>query len=142
MVAPSRQSGAAGACHCGPQRPRAGGRFPLLPAVALVLLPKCPLCLGAWLGLLGAGAGSWLQAAWGTPLWLALMTLPVGALLARARFRRDRWLLLAGLAGAAALLAGKCWTNLQLLAAGFILLAGASVWSTAAPAHGLPKEDS
>lgn len=30
---------------------RAGFAASILPGVALVLLPKCPLCLAAWLGL-------------------------------------------------------------------------------------------
>jgi hypothetical protein len=115
-----------GVCRC-----RTAEQLPLLPVIALALLPKCPLCLGVWLGLIGAaGAGSWLKAAWGTPLNLVLLTLTVGTLVQRAR-RSGRVLpLLLSLPGATAVMAEKYLTEPPLLWAGFGLLIAAVVWNS------------
>ncbi len=103
----------------------------LVPAVLLVLLPKCPLCVAAYLGVFGSlGAGSWVRAAWGPPLGAGLLAFTLGALALRARRSRDIRPLLLGLAGAATLLAGKFALDLPpLVYAGAALLLGASLWS-------------
>jgi len=45
-------------CRRGSRR-RAGVAASILPGAALVLLPKCPLCLAAWLGLMtGVGVSA------------------------------------------------------------------------------------
>ena len=113
-------------------RARSAGRhLPLLPTVALVLLPKCPLCLAAYLGVLGSlGAGAWVKGAWGLPLGAGLLTLTLGALALRAARGGDRRPPLVGLAGALALLGGKFLLDAPpLLYLGAAALAFASLWS-------------
>lgn len=97
-----------------------------------MLLPKCPLCIAAWLGILGSlGANSWLSAVWGTPLAVGLLSFAVGAMALRARRSRDPRQLLVGTLGAATLLVGKCVIDAPvLLYGGFALLMGASFWSS------------
>jgi hypothetical protein len=109
----------------------AARHLPLLPALALVLLPKCPLCAAAYLGILGSlGASSWVQGAWGLPLGAGLLAMTLGALALRARRTGDYCPPLLGLAGAAALLGGKFVLDAApLLYAGAAALAAASIWS-------------
>jgi hypothetical protein len=48
-----------GQCCKGHARRRAGFAASILPGTALVLLPKCPLCLAAWLGVVtGVGVSA------------------------------------------------------------------------------------
>ncbi|WP_437876847.1 hypothetical protein [Sorangium sp. So ce513] len=110
---------------------RAGRHLPLVPAVALVLLPKCPLCVAAYLGILGSvGASAWLREAWGLPLGAGLLALALGALALRALRTQDHRPPLLGLAGAAALLCGKFILDATPVTwAGAALLFGASLWS-------------
>jgi hypothetical protein len=113
-------------------RARSAGRhLPLLPALALVLLPKCPLCVAAYLGILGSfGASAWVHGAWGLPLGVGLLGVTLGALSLRALRSRDYRPPLVGLAGAAALLAGKFGSDAPpLLYAGAAALLCASLWS-------------
>ena len=107
-------------CACGrsPSPPRSGAGKPLtlLPAVALVLLPKCPLCLMAWFGGLGSlGVISWLNGLWGAPLAVGLLIVTDSALVLRAWRSRDWVPLLVGLLGSGALLAGKLLADAPLL---------------------------
>ena len=44
-------------CAAGPRRRRAGLAWALAPWVALAALPKCPLCIVAYLSAIGIGAG-------------------------------------------------------------------------------------
>lgn len=122
-------------CNCA--RPRTwktrAGHLGLLPAIALAVLPKCPLCLAAWFGLLGvAGVNSWLSAAWSFPVWVTLLSFTVGVLAWRARSGGDGRPLAAGVLGAAALLAGKYLTGTLLTGIGLVLLAAAYLWSSRA----------
>jgi hypothetical protein len=96
-----------------------------------MVLPKCPLCVAAYLGVLGSlGASSWLRAAWGLPLAAVLLSFALGALVLRAVRSGEYRPPLAGLAGAAALLAGKLAIDAPLVCwAGAALLTGASLWS-------------
>lgn len=122
------------ACNCPRARPRARSRKQLsfIPAMVLLLLPKCPLCFAAWLGTLGSfGASSWLRFIWGTPLAIILLGVTVGSFALRAWRSRDVRPLLLGMLGALGLFGGKEileLLSLQLL--GLVLLIGASVWST------------
>jgi hypothetical protein len=124
-----------GACGCASGAPSSSGvvrrYLPLAPTIALVLLPKCPLCVAAYFGLVGSlGAGSWLLAAWGLPLGAGLLALTLGALTLRARRSRDYRPPLVGLAGAASLLAGQFVLDAQPLHyAGVGILIGATLWS-------------
>src|SRR5580700_3154570 len=60
--------------------------LPFLPAVAVALLPKCPVCATAYLGVFGSiGARGWFQAAWGLPLASLCLVATLGALGFRAR---------------------------------------------------------
>jgi hypothetical protein len=106
------------ACRCRP--------LPIVPAMLLVVLPKCPLCLGAWFGFFGAvGVGSWVAGVWGVPLGAALLAITVSVLAVRAFRTHDLRPVPFGLVGAAALLAGEHFSNVLLLCAGgcFLLLA-------------------
>jgi hypothetical protein len=108
------------ACRCRP--------LPVLPAILLLILPKCPLCLGAWFGLFGAvGVSSWIVAAWGLPLAGALVTIAFAALAVRAFRNHDLRPLVPGLLAAVALLAGKQFNDLWLLCLGGSLLLLASL---------------
>lgn len=107
-------------CACGrsPSPPRSGARrhLTLLPAIALVLLPKCPLCLMAWFGGLGSlGLISWVSGLWGAPLALGLLIVTDSALVLRARRSHEWGPLLVGLLGSGALLAGKLLVEAPLL---------------------------
>lgn len=127
------EDASAPSCECDSPRPgaRVGRHLPLLPAVALILLPKCPLCLAAWLGVFSFfGAGTWLSAVWGMPLAAGLLSFTVGALALRAWRSRDGRPLATGVLGSAALLAGKCLMDMPLLIClGLGMLIGASLWS-------------
>lgn len=121
------------ACHCAsPGGAKGGGQLPLLPAIALVLLPKCPLCFAAWFGVLGSfAAGSWLRSIWGLPMAATLLSFAIGSLALRARRRGNIRPLLTGVLGALALLGGKYLLDLPYLAySGLILLIGSSLWSS------------
>ena len=65
-----------------------GGAASVLPGVALVLLPKCPLCLAAWLTVASGGAisaTSAVQIRWAiVVLWVAIL------MFAAAQFVRRR----------------------------------------------------
>lgn len=109
----------------------ASRHLPLLPALAVVLLPKCPLCVAAYLGILGSlGVGSWLRDVWGLALGAGLLAFTIGALALRALRKRRIHRLLVGVCGATAVLGGKFFVEAPLLPyAGAAALAFASIWS-------------
>lgn len=111
---------------------RAGRHVSLAPALLLVLLPKCPLCLAGWWSVLGSiGASAWVQSAWGWPLGVALLSSAVGGLIWRGHRRRDYRPALLGVIGAAGLLWGRCLASApaSLPIAGAVVLVVASSWS-------------
>jgi hypothetical protein len=59
----------------------------LAPAFGMGLLPKCPACLGAYLGILGsAGAAT----ATGRTLWIGATSVAVGVAMGARVWRRRR----------------------------------------------------
>ena len=81
----------------GPKRPLAGrissAVASILPGAALVLLPKCPLCLAAWLTVATGIGISAAAVAWTRELvvavWIILLARMVGqAFSLRTRFQR------------------------------------------------------
>ncbi|HKV40826.1 MAG TPA: hypothetical protein VJX67_16560 [Blastocatellia bacterium] len=80
----------------------------LLPALAVVALPKCPFCLLAYFGILGSfGLGASLYQSWLLPISLILLGAVVAMLAFSARRRRGYALLASGLLGAVSILGGK-----------------------------------
>jgi hypothetical protein len=59
-----------------------GAAASLLPGAALLLLPKCPLCLAAWLGLAGIGVSA-AAAAWMRCLIVLIWVVAVALVAAR-----------------------------------------------------------
>ena len=86
--------------HCcaggGPSRPLARRLFragaSLVPGLVLVLLPKCPLCLAAWLAIVTGVTVSGVAAARVRGLalvfWLAGLALAAALVICRRAFRR------------------------------------------------------
>lgn len=141
----------AAACSCGSPGTRptparrvdlrsARGQWPLLPALALVLLPKCPLCLLAYCSVLGSlGASSALIATWGLPLGGGLLATAVVALALRARSSGCYGPLLFGSAAAVVMLGAKFVRPTPgLLYAGAVALVAASLWSVHGQAQARP----
>jgi hypothetical protein len=111
------------------RRRRVGSLFTMLPAVALVALPKCPLCVAGYLGVAGFGV-AWLRAGWGLPLTSALLVAGVVAPVVAARRRRAYGPLFAAMAAVAAIVSAEIALDSRLLVCvGATLLAGASLWS-------------
>ena len=76
---------------CGGRGPRRlfGIAAPVLPGVLLVLLPKCPLCLAAWLGVV-MGAG-WAESAVGWVREVLVVSWLVGVLGLVWGWRSNSW---------------------------------------------------
>jgi hypothetical protein len=66
---------------------RRAGWLAVVPGLALIAAPKCPLCLAAYLSLLGVGAGAASAAA---PLFapIGVALVAATALVALVRWRR------------------------------------------------------
>ncbi len=71
------------------------GSWSIIPAVAAAAMPKCPLCLAAFLSTIGVGVG--VETRWLLPLMLAFL----------ARRRRGYKPFSLGLGGAIFVLSGK-----------------------------------
>jgi hypothetical protein len=104
----------------------------LLPALLIAALPKCPLCLLAYAGVVGSlGLDPILYRAWLLPLTLAFAAAALIMLAYRAPRRRGYGPLLLGAAAVAMIVAGKFLLDfLPLLVAGMLLLLAASVWNS------------
>jgi hypothetical protein len=120
-------------CGCSRSAPRVVGRrdLPLLPVIALALLPNCPLCVMAWCGIVCSLEGrSWVIQVWGTPLAVGLLSVPIGAVVVRALHSRNWRPCLVAVLGSGALVAGKCVNGAWPVVYGGVgLLIVASVWS-------------
>ena len=124
-------------CKCGQSQtdvhPSGGGKgaLSLFPALTLVLLPKCPLCLAAWFGVLGSvGADTWLRSVWGTPLAVILLGITLASIGFRAWSRHDLRPFLLAVLSAVGVFYGKYVVELRSVEfGGMALLACASVWS-------------
>jgi hypothetical protein len=135
-VSSPKPTEAAPECACGlatQARAGIGEHIPLVSAILIALLPKCPLCLAAWLGIIGsASVSSWLNRVWGVPLTAGFLSIAIGTLALRAWRQRDSRPFWLGLLGAAAVLYGKCIVTVPLLLlAGLGLLIGATFWNRA-----------
>jgi len=124
-------------CNCGCGRAanrklRAGKHLPLLPVIALVFLPKCPLCLMAWFGILGSlEVSAWVFDIWGVPLIVGLLSSVICVLVLRGHRSRDFCPLLVGMLGAGIFLSSKYLFDAQIMIyAGSCLLIGALFWSS------------
>ncbi len=104
-----------------------------IPGLLLALLPvgTCAACLPAYAAVLSSlGIGTLPEGPYLFPLTAALLGVGVGSLGWRAKRRRGHRPLLAGIAGAGALLAGRFAIGSSLLAyAGLAVLLLASIWS-------------
>jgi hypothetical protein len=101
----------------------------VVPAFAVAMLPKCPLC---WMAILGAlGLGSIISLAWLQGLTILFLAVALGALAFRARRIHRYGPLLLGAAAAAAVYFFKFVVDLEtaVYAAGASLIA-ASVWNS------------
>lgn len=101
--------------------------YPLLPAVGLAILPKCPFCLIALASSIGLGylARTW----WLVPLTSVCFVVVVGSLALRARRRHSYASLYLGLTALAIILLGKYQlNNMPLTYMGLALLIFASLW--------------
>jgi hypothetical protein len=101
--------------------------YPLLPAVGLAILPKCPFCLIALASSIGLGylARTW----WLVPLTSICFVAAVGSLAMRARRRRTYAPLYLGLSGLVIVFLSKYQlNNTPLTYMGLALLVFASLW--------------
>lgn len=98
-----------------------------LPAILLAFLPKCPLCIGAYLTAAGVGGLQFLaQRTWTIPIALALLLAHVTLVYRRSRRTRSTLALIFALAGAITLLTSIAIAGVPLLAAAGALLIGVS----------------
>lgn len=104
----------------------------LVPALLIAALPKCPLCLLAYAGVLGSlGLDPILYRAWLLPVTLAFAAAALVMLAYGAPRRRGYRPLLLGALAVAMIVAGKfSFESVPLLVAGMALLLAASVWNS------------
>lgn len=114
--------------HAATPKKRWRFNFALLPALAVAMLPKCPLCLMSVLSVVGLG--SLISVTWLFPLTVSLLGLVVAVQAWGAYRRRSYKPVLMSLAGAAAVLLGRFQIEfMPLVYAGMAMLIGASLWN-------------
>jgi protein SCO1/2 len=113
-----------------------------VPALLLALLPKCPLCLGAYLSAVGVGAAQVQAVARHplmVPLLIALLLVHLRAVYRRSRQTRTVTALALSLSGTGALLAGAMvWDVRPLALAGAGLIALGALLAARARERGVP----
>jgi hypothetical protein len=104
----------------------------LVPALLVAALPKCPLCLLAYAGVLGSlGLDPILYREWLLPTTLVFAAAALAMLAYRAPRRRGYRPLMLGVAAVTMIVTGKFIFDLvALLAAGMVVLLVASVWNS------------
>jgi hypothetical protein len=126
--------------HAHDLKPRPAWRLPLtlLPAAAVTLLPKCPLCL---MGIMSAlGLGTLIGVGWLKPLTLVMLGAAVGSLALRARRSRGYNPLLLGLLAAVMVFVSKFYLDYPLAAyGGLVLLFAATLWGAWAGGRATPQ---
>ena len=104
----------------------------LVPALIMAALPKCPLCLLAYAGVLGTlGLDPRLYRAWFLPLTLAFSTATLVVLAFRAQRRHGYGPFVVGFTAVSIILASKFYfDSMPLLYTGIVLLLAASIWNS------------
>ena len=104
----------------------------LVPALIMAALPKCPLCLLAYAGVLGTlGLDPWLYRAWFLPLTLAFSTATLVVLAFRAQRRHGYGPFFVGFTAVTVILASKFYfDSMPMLYFGIVLLLAASIWNS------------
>ena len=112
-----------------------GSALSVAPALLVGLLPKCPMCIGAYLGAFGFVGVQALPVAYVWPLTWIFLAIAMGFMLNRARRRKRFGPFGAAMAGGLLLLYAR-WTEGDgfLVIAGMIVFMAASVWSWYLPA--------
>lgn len=104
-----------------------------IPGIGFALLPKlaCPLCWPAYAGVLSSlGLGFLISTSYLLALTVAFLIVALAALAFRARQRWGYGPLLLGIAGSAALLAGKFYLESNaVMYVGLGSLVSAAVWN-------------
>jgi hypothetical protein len=101
----------------------------IVPAIAVAVLPKCPLC---WMAILSTlGLGSAVGPIWLQPLTIFFLVIAVGALAVRARRIPAYGPLLLGIAAAISIYLFKFVFDIDagVYISGAVML-GASVWNS------------
>jgi protein SCO1 len=116
-----------------PPRTRLPALLAAIPALFLAILPKCPLCLGAYLTAIGlGGTQAVLRSRWTIALSLLLLVIHVWVVVRRSRQLQGVGPLALTLAGTAALIAGSVlWDVRPVAIGGALALAAASLLATA-----------
>jgi protein SCO1 len=110
-------------------------RWPAIPssvgAVCLALLPKCPVCLGAYLSAAGlSGLPAWSDSRWTVPLMVSLLLVHLWSV---SRGPKTRGATALSLVGAIALVTSMAWDlRVMSLVAGLLMVSGSVMQAVSA----------